>query len=77
MLTYTFYHKNNSNFFVTSQDSAEDAWKELEETVKDTWGWRLEDDEEEEDDTDGQGGTGIIPRLYLPPTEGFPYTSRE
>jgi hypothetical protein len=52
MRTYHFYQKNSSvNVFLTA-DSFEEAEEILFDHVKDSYGWRCDDEDGEEEDED-------------------------
>jgi hypothetical protein len=46
--TFTFYQKNSSAVLTLSAPSFEQAEEDLKEIVKDTYGWRVEDEEGED-----------------------------
>jgi len=48
--TFHFYQKNSSVCVTLSADSFEEAEKELFETVKDNYGWRVNDEEGDEEE---------------------------
>ncbi len=52
MKTYIFCDKNSSNCFITSQETEEEAWQELEESLIPGYSncFRLSETEEEEED---------------------------
>jgi type II secretory pathway component PulL len=49
MKTFNFYHKNTSVRITLSASNFEEAEKILFETVKDSYGWRVEDEDGEEE----------------------------
>jgi len=50
--TFNFYQKNSSATFSISADSFEEAEEELFNTVKDSYGWKVEDEDGEDEDED-------------------------
>ena len=50
MRTYNFYHKNSSALLTLSAETFDEAEKELTNLLKDTYGWRVEDEEGESEE---------------------------
>lgn len=50
MKTFTFYQKNGSACLTLSAETFEEAEEELKEIVKDSYSWRVENENGEDDD---------------------------
>ena len=49
MRTFTFTHKNTGNIFTTSAENLEEAEYNLYDTIRDNYGWRVDDEEGEDE----------------------------
>ena len=49
MRTFTFTHKNTGDVFITEADDFDEAEVILKNTLIDTYGWRVDDEEGEDE----------------------------